>query len=123
MNLNRERTLIQDKALKLAVEVTNLTRELRIKYGGDILVEQLFLDGTGVGIKINRVFAGDFKRSPSQNLIAANSKAGKTIYWLRLLFETQYIEESEYRILLVKVEEIIALIKQVHAKFNSRKTP
>ena len=72
--------------------------------------KQLLRSGTGIGALIREAEFGRSKLDFSNKLNIALKEANETHYWLCLLRETAYIEETKFFKLQATCKELIAML-------------
>jgi len=101
---------LEVKSYNLAVRIVNLVKSIQCtpkEYG---MLNQLFRSGTAVGALVSEAVyaqsAADFINKLSVSLKECN----ESIYWLRLLRDTNYITESEHDSMEKDCREVLALL-------------
>ena len=100
-------SIIVDKSYAFALKIIQLYRFLKDESGEYLLSKQILRSGTSIGANVEEAQAAQSKKDfISKNSIALK-EARETIYWLRLLKDSNYLPE-EYDVL---IEECIELRK------------
>lgn len=82
-------SIIQKKSFDFAVDVVKLYKQLSIKQDS-ILLKQLLRSATSIGANVQEGSAGQSKRDFIAKMSIASKEARETLYWIRLLSETEY---------------------------------
>ena len=110
MNEKRENVL-KDKSFAFAIEVVLLCKELVQNQKEFILSKQLLRSGTAVGALVREAQNAESKADFAHKLGIAQKECDETIYWLELLFETKYLQESNFLDSKGKAEELLRIIR------------
>lgn len=102
---------LREKSFRLAIRIVNLCKFLRKEKSEYTLAKQILRSGTNPGAMVreakNAESGGDF----IHKLAVGQKETAETLYWLELLYETDYISKKEYLSLKLDAEEVIKLIK------------
>jgi four helix bundle protein len=110
MHEKRENAL-KDKSFAFAIEVVMLCKDLVANQKEFILSKQLLRSGTAVGALVREAQNAESKADFAHKLGIAQKECDETIYWLELLFETKYLQETNFLELKGKAEELLRIIR------------
>ncbi len=102
--------VLKDKTLKFAIRIVNLYKFLIENKKEFVLSKQILRAGTSIGANCRE---GDFAESKVDfihKLSIAQKECNETMYWLELLFLTNFISDAEYKSIYSDAEEIIKLL-------------
>ncbi len=109
--------VLQEKSFKFALRVTRLSRHLHDNKHEYVLSRKVLDSGTNIGLLIEEGKQGENRADFLQKYSVANKEAFKTNFILRLLRESDFINEAQARSLLDDCEELqkmlIATLKTV----------
>src|SRR5688572_2446874 len=109
--------VLQEKSFKFALRVARLSRHLHDEKHEYVLSRKVLDSGTNSGLLIEEGKQGENRSDFAQKYSVANKEAFKTNFLLRLLRETELINEAQARSLLDDCEELqkmlIATLKTV----------
>ena len=94
------------KSKKYAVRIVNLYKYLCDEKKEYILSKQLLRSGTSIGANIAESECAISKKEFLSKIYIALKEANETLYWLDLLYETEYLNEHEYFSIKDDCEEI-----------------
>ncbi len=101
---------LREKSMSFAIEIVELYKRLSLKREY-VLSRQLLKAGTSVGANLREAKNA---QSPmdfiSKNAIA-QKECDETLYWLELLYKTNYISASEYEHLASQADELLRMIR------------
>ncbi len=101
---------IKDKSFKFAIRIVNLYKYLCTEKQEYVLSKQLLRSGTSIGANVSEAQRGQSKPDFVSKMNIALKEANETEYWLRLLYETDYLDENQFESLYKDVDEIISLL-------------
>ena len=78
-----------------------------------ILSKQLLRSGTSIGANIEEAIGGQSRKDFFAKLTISYKEARESHYWIRLLFDSNYISEEVYKKLLHEVEELLKIIGSI----------
>jgi four helix bundle protein len=104
------KSVLRDKSYSFAVRVVKLSRFLQTEQKEFILSKQLIRSGTAIGALLREAEFGQSKADFINKLYIALKEANESEYWLNLLFDTGYVEESGYQSILQDNKELIAML-------------
>ena len=109
-NFQEKDNIIRSKSFDFSVRIVNLYKILYYERNEKVISRQLIRSGTSVGANIEEGIAAFSKKEFIFKLQISYKEAFESRYWLKLLFKTEYIKQSEFESLLFDVEEIIKII-------------
>jgi four helix bundle protein len=78
-----------------------------------VLSKQLLRCGTSIGANVEEAIGGYSRKEFSSKLSIAYKEARETRYWIRILSDTQIIDEKMAKSLLIDVEELLKIIGSI----------
>ncbi|HJV77971.1 MAG TPA: four helix bundle protein [Paludibacter sp.] len=107
---------IVDKSKAFAIRVIRLFQYLQKEKKEYIISKQLLRSGTSVGANIKEGIRGQSVKDFRAKMAIALKEASESEYWLELLVETDYIDQTQFESM---VNDCIELIKILTAILNS----
>ena len=101
---------IQDKSFQFAIRIVKLCKILRSDRAEFVLSKQLLRSGTSIGANIAEAQQAQSRADFLSKLNVSLKETTETIYWLRLLEATDYLQESEYKSVVsdcIEIEKIL----------------
>lgn len=116
--------ILKTKSYEFALRIIRLYRELSSERKEFVLSKQMLRSGTSIGANIEEANQAESKRDFVHKLGIAQKEANETHYWIRLLSDTDLIEQKESEQMKNDCEELIRLITSSirTAKSNLEKT-
>ena len=84
-----------------------------------VLSKQLLRSGTSIGANVTEAKRGQSRADLVSKMAIALKEADETAYWLRLLYETQYLTNAEYESMSRDASELIALLVAICKTSNA----
>ncbi|MCL2484192.1 MAG: four helix bundle protein [Firmicutes bacterium] len=114
-------SILLKASIEFSTKIINLVRKLK-ENKENIISNQIGRSGTSIGANIHEAQYGNSKADFISKLHIALKEANETKYWLVLLRNSNYITESEYKILENDCEKIKAmLIKSLNTAKENQK--
>ena len=117
--MNEEKT-VKYKSKKFAVKIVNLYKRLCAEKKEYVLSKQILRSGTGIGANIAESECAVSKKDFINKVYIALKECIETIYWLDLLYETDFLKDSEYTSLKSDCEEMRKMMSATTKTIKSR---
>lgn len=104
---------IEEKSFHFAVRIVKLSRHLSETKREFILSRQLLRSGTSIGANTAEAQQAQSRADFIAKLSIALKEAVETNYWLRLLRETDYLEESQFQSLHQDCRELERMLTAI----------
>ena len=111
------------KSKRFAIRTVKLYKYLCEEKKEYVLSKQLLRSGTSIGANIAESECAISKKDFLAKLYIAFKEASETLYWLDLLFETEYLTELEYRSVRADCEEIRKMLSAATKTLSEEQTP
>lgn len=98
--------ILLEKSYQFALRIVKLCRYLNDEKHEFVISKQILFSGTSIGSQIEEAQQGENRADFLHQLSIANKHAFKTNYWLRLLHDSDYLNEKQFLSLLSDCEEI-----------------
>ncbi len=105
-----KRNVLKEKSFDFAVRIIKLYQFLVKEHNEFILSKQVLRSGTSVGASIRESINAASKKDFIHKLTISLKEADETVYWLELLYRTNFLEENLYLSLTNDCNEIIKLL-------------
>jgi len=109
----KEDNIIQHKSYDFAVGIVRLNQYLVSNKKEYILSKQILRSGTSIGANVEEAIGGQSKKDFIAKLSISYKEARETRFWLRLLYDTDYITEAQKEEYINKVDEIIRILSSI----------
>jgi len=104
---------VAEKSFKFAARIVRLCQYLETRKREYTLSRQILRSGTAIGALISEAQYAQSKADFVNKMHIAIKEANETLYWLRLLHETDYLNPIEFNSLRSDNEELIKLLTSI----------
>jgi len=112
--------IIADKSKAFAIRIIKLYKYLCEK-NEFVLSKQVLRSGTSIGANVREATVSQSKKEFVAKMNIALKEAHETDYWLELLYETQFIAQTEFTSLQIDCAELIKLLTSIIKTSNQSK--
>ncbi len=105
--------IIQTKSFQFAIEVVEIYKILVKTKKEFTLSKQLLRSGTSIGANIEEAIGGQSKKDFIAKLSISYKEARESLYWIRLLEATDYLEEKQAKELGEKANELCRILSSI----------
>ena len=102
--------IIFNKSKAFAIRIINLNKYLSSDKNEYVLSKQLLRSGTSIGANVREASVAQSKKDFIAKMNIALKEAAESEYWLELLYETNYLSESEFESISSDCSEINKLL-------------
>lgn len=116
--------VVKNKSFAFAVRIVKLYQFLSNDKSEFVLSKQLLRSGTGIGAMVREAEHAETKKDFIHKMGIAQKEINETIYWLELLYETDYLTQEQFGDIHSDAVEIIklvtAIIKTTKSNINNQ---
>ncbi|ATA67869.1 hypothetical protein CGC48_04010 [Capnocytophaga cynodegmi] len=105
--------IIKEKSFAFAIRIVKLYQYLQDSKKEFVLSKQLLRSGTSVGAMVREAEHSESTNDFVHKLSIAQKEINEVLYWLELLFATEYINKTEYESINNDAVEIIKIITRI----------
>jgi four helix bundle protein len=102
---------LREKTLNFAVRIVDLNKYLAQKKQEYVMSKQVLRSATNPGAMVREATNAESAPDFIHKLSVAQKEIGETLYWLELLFRTNYLTSAEYTSINADGEEIMRMIR------------
>lgn len=102
--------ILGEKSFEFAIRIVNLYKFLTKEQNEQVLSKQILRSGTSIGAMISESEHSESKMDFIHKLAIAQKEANETIYWLKLLHATNYLEAKAYKSILDDATDLIKIL-------------
>jgi four helix bundle protein len=113
--------ILQQKSFDFAVRIIKLYKYLVEEKKEFVLSKQLLRSGTSIGANIEESIGGFSRKDFVHKLSISYKEARESVYWLKLLNATGYLNNEESNSLLVDAEELCKIMGKIQITMKMRK--
>ena len=111
--MNDIRDKLKNKSYRFALRIIGLYKFLCDEKKEYVLSKQILRSGTSIGANIEEANAGQTKKDFLAKMSIASKEARETLYWLKLLRDSDYIEEKIAKSLINDIEELVRILTSI----------
>lgn len=102
--------LVVEKSYEFSVRIAKLYQYLCEKKRENILSRQVLRSGTSIGANVEEAIGGVSRKDFLNKLSIAYKEARETNYWLRILKDIEYLNQSMFDSLIKDCDEVTRII-------------
>ena len=110
--------IVKDKAERFAIRIVKCSRYIRDKQREYSLADQLLRSGTSIGANLSEAEFAQSKADFITKLSISSKEAAETKFWLKLLHETDLLEDKMFYSMYTDVKDIISLLVTILRKLK-----
>lgn len=110
---------VKYKSKRFTVRIVNLYKYLCNEKKEFVLSKQILRSGTSIGANIAESECAISRRDFLAKVYIALKECAETLYWLDLLYETEYLSEKEFDSIRSDCEEIRKMLSSTTKTMNS----
>ena len=110
--------IVKDKAERFAIRIVKCSRYIRDKQCEYSLADQLLRSGTSIGANLSEAEFAQSKADFITKLSISLKEAAETKFWLKLLHETDLLEDKMFYSMYTDVKDIISLLVTILRKLK-----
>jgi len=104
---------IENRTYAFSLKIIKLAKRLNSNRENDILIRQLVRSATSVGANVHEARVGHSKKDFINFHSIALKSANETIYWLKLLRDTNQSGKDKVNVLIDEVEQLAKIIATI----------
>ena len=102
--------VIQERSFQFAIRIVNLYKYLQAAQKEYVMTKQLLRCGTSIGANVAESQQAQSRPDFISKLNIALKEAYETNYWIRLLYETQYLTQEQFQSIITDCRELERLL-------------
>ncbi len=107
----RKNDPLHEKTLNLAIRIVRLNQYLVAEKKEYTMSKQLLRAGTNPGAMVREAVNAESGLDFIHKLAIAQKETSETLYWLELLYKTDYLSVKEYESIYTDTEEVMKIIR------------
>ena len=112
----RDDNIVLQKSEDFAVRIINLRKYLAEKKHEFELSSQIVRSGTSIGANIHEAICAFSRKDFLAKMYISFKECNETMFWLRLLYRTDYITQQEFDSLSNDCKELLSLLSSIKKK-------
>ena len=108
-------SIIKDKSKDFALRIIKLYKYLTMTAVNKeyVLSKQALRSGTSIGANVKEAIRGQSRSDFRAKMNIALKEASETEYWLDLLYESEYIDETSYNSIIEENRQLIKILTMI----------
>jgi len=119
-NIMKQDNIIQEKSFAFAIRIVKLYKFLCEEKKEFVLSKQILRSGTSIGANIEESIGGQSDKDFLSKISIAYKETRETVYWLKLLLATDYLNQEQADRLLKDAEEICKILGKIQITIKNR---
>ena len=111
--MKHKESLIEEKTFAFAKRMVKAYQYFSAEKKEFVLSKQLLRSGTSVGAMVQEAKFAQSRADFINKLSIALKAANEAKYWIKLLYETDYMEKTMYESVYSDVKEIVAMLVSI----------
>lgn len=114
--------IVKDKSLSFGIRIVRMVRHLlkTSSYAEHPIFTQILKSGTSIGANIREAEHAESTEDFKHKLKIALKEANESLYWLEILFQSNYISKSEYESMNCDCNEINRILISIVNTLNKK---
>lgn len=104
---------VQEKSFRFAVRIVKLCKFLQAEQKEFIMTRQLLRSGTSIGANVTEAQQAQSKKDFVSKMNIALKEACETEYWLRLMYETDYLGGRAFQSIVLDCHELQKILAAI----------
>ena len=114
--------VIVEKSKAFAITVVRLYQQISSDRKEFVLSRQFVKSGTSIGANVHEAVRAQSHADFISKMSIALKEAEETEYWLDLLHETDYVDDSSFHVIQSQNGELLRLLMAICKTANTKKT-
>lgn len=106
-------SIVGKKSFEFAVNIVRFYKRIIADKKEFTLSKQLLRSGTSVGANIREALNAQSRMDFIHKLSISQKECDETLYWLELLYATDYISKEEFEGLSAQASELLKIIRSI----------
>jgi four helix bundle protein len=112
--------IVQEKSYTFALRIIKLYKYFCIDKKEYELSRKIIRSGTSIGANIEEAIAGQSEKDFLSKLAIAYKEARETHYWLRLLHDSDYIDDLAFDSIISECNDLLRIIGSIQKTIKIR---
>jgi four helix bundle protein len=116
----KSENVVQQKSFAFAIRIVNFYKHLISEKKEYVLSKQLLRSGTSIGANIEESIGGQSDKDFLSKISISYKEARETIYWLKLLHATDYLNNQEAESMIAEAEELCRILGKIQISIKEK---
>lgn len=114
--------VIREKSFAFAIRIVRLYQYLCEEKREFVLSKQILRCGTSIGANIEESIGGQSDKDFLAKISISYKESRETIYWIKLLFATGYLDDKLAKSMIEDAEELCKILGSIQLTVKNRKS-
>jgi len=119
----KEQNVLKEKSYLFAIRAVKLYQFLKEEKKEFALSKQILRSGTSIGANVEEAIGAQSEKDFYMKLNIAYKEARETHYWLRILHDTNYIDDKQFKSILNDCDELLKITGTIIKTMKSKLFP
>ena len=119
----KEQNVLKEKSYLFAIRAVKLYQFLKEEKKEFTLSKQILRSGTSIGANVEEAIGAQSEKDFYMKLNIAYKEARETHYWLRILHDTNYIDDKQFKSILNDCDELLKITGTIIKTMKSKLFP
>ena len=116
----RKDNIVQEKSYNFALRIIKLYKYLTSEKKEFVLSRQVLRSGTSIGANVEEAIGGQSEKDFFAKISVAYKESRETHYWIRLLRDSQYLDEKASSSILKDCNELIKILGSIQRTIKTK---
>ena len=118
--MEKDNNIVAEKSKLFAIRIVNLYKVLLKERKEFVLSKQLVRSGTSIGANIAEAICAISKKDFTAKMYIAYKECSESLYWIELLYATEYLNEKEYNSIWNQCKELHKILSSITKSSEER---
>ena len=104
---------LEERTFKFSLQVIRLCKSIKVDQISKPIISQLIRSATSVGANYTEANNASSKKDFKNKIFICKKESQETKYWLKLLRESQYIDEKDFETLWQEAHELTLIFQKI----------
>jgi len=119
----KEQNVLKEKSYHFAIRIVKLYQFLKDEKKEFTLSKQILRSGTSIGANVEEAIGAQSQKDFFMKLNIVYKESRETHYWLRILHDTNYIDDKQFNSIINDCEELLKITGTIIKTMKSKLFP
>lgn len=119
----KEQNILKEKSYQFAIRIVKLYQYLKDERIEFTLSKQILRSGTSIGANVEEAIGAQTEKDFYMKLNISYKETRETHYWLRILHDTNYIDDKQFQSIINDCDELLKIIGTIIKTMKSKLFP
>ncbi|MFA6596634.1 MAG: four helix bundle protein [Ignavibacteriaceae bacterium] len=119
----KEQNVLKEKSYQFAIRIVKLYQFLNEEKKEFTLSKQILRSGTSIGANVEEAIGAQSQKDFYMKLNIAYKETRETYYWLRILHDTNYIDDKQFQSIINDCDELLKITGTIIKTMKSKLFP